>query len=53
MLEKFFIICSGADKPILDACPTEKTKFVGIGATIFLTAVFSKYLWWLRNILHF
>jgi hypothetical protein len=38
MLEKFFIICSGADKPILDACPTEKTKFVGIGATIFLTA---------------
>jgi len=39
MISEFFISCSGADKGILKDCPTEKTKFVGIGATIFLTAV--------------
>lgn len=39
MIADFFITCSGADKEILKSCPTERTKFVGIGATIFLTAV--------------
>lgn len=39
MMTNFFIICSGANKDILRECPTERTKFVGIGATIFLTAV--------------
>jgi hypothetical protein len=37
-LQKFFIICSGADKDIVAECPTEWNKFAGIGATIFLTA---------------
>lgn len=34
----FFIFCSGANKEIIDDYPTERNKFTGIGATIFLTA---------------
>lgn len=37
-LQRFFILCSGADKDIIIDCPTEWNKFSGIGATIFLTA---------------
>lgn len=40
MLQKFFILCSGADKNLLEGCSEgEKTKFAGIGATVFFTAV--------------
>lgn len=40
MLQKFFISCSGADKNILTNClEGEQTKFAGIGATVFFTAV--------------
>lgn len=40
MLQSFFILCSGADKSILDNCSEgERTKFAGIGATVFFTAV--------------
>jgi hypothetical protein len=40
MLQKFFINCSGADKNILANCSEgEQTKFAGIGATVFFTAV--------------
>jgi Domain of unknown function (DUF4407) len=39
MISNFFIWCSGANKEILKECTTERTKFTGIGATIFLTAV--------------
>lgn len=40
MLSKFFILCSGADQKILTECSQgERTKFVGIGATVFFTAV--------------
>lgn len=35
----FFIWCSGANRQILAECPTERTKFIGIGATIFTTAI--------------
>lgn len=35
----FLIICSGANRDILQKCPTERVKFIGIGATIFLTAM--------------
>jgi hypothetical protein len=37
-LQSFFILCSGADKEIVNEYPTEWNKFAGIGATIFLTA---------------
>jgi len=40
MLQRFFIFCSGADSAILEDCsPGEQTKFAGIGATVFFTAV--------------
>ena len=40
MLQTFFILCSGADKNLLEGCSEgEKTKYAGIGATVFFTAV--------------
>lgn len=40
MLQRFFIFCSGADTDILDSCSAgENTKYAGIGATVFFTAV--------------
>lgn len=40
MLKHFFILCSGADKPLLEGCSEgEQTKYAGIGATVFFTAV--------------
>ncbi len=40
MLKKFFIICSGSDRDILDNCSNgEQNKYAGIGATVFFTAV--------------
>ena len=40
MLQRFFIFCSGSDTQILNECaPGEQTKYAGIGATVFFTAV--------------
>lgn len=40
MLQRFFIFCSGADTDILEECSSgENTKYAGIGATVFFTAV--------------
>lgn len=40
MLQRFFIFCSGSDTDILEQCSSgEKTKYAGIGATVFFTAV--------------
>ncbi|CAD0001564.1 DUF4407 domain-containing protein [Flavobacterium salmonis] len=40
MLKQFFILCSGADRKLLESCSEgEQTKYVGIGATVFFTAV--------------
>ncbi|GEQ84506.1 hypothetical protein ULMS_00140 [Patiriisocius marinistellae] len=40
MLQRFFIFCSGADTDILKDCSAgENTKYAGIGATVFFTAV--------------
>lgn len=36
--KRFFFACAGAYMRILEVCPSEHTKYVGIGATIFLTA---------------
>ena len=38
-IKKFLWICSGADINTLKRTPTEANKFVGIGGTIFFTAV--------------
>jgi hypothetical protein len=37
----FFLWCSGADRRILEKCPSETSKYVGIGATIFFTGLFA------------
>lgn len=40
MLKKFFLICSGSDTEILESCTIgEQNKFVGVGATVFFTAL--------------
>ena len=40
MLQKFFILCSGADSKILETCSEgEQNKYAGIGATVFFTAI--------------
>jgi hypothetical protein len=38
-LRNFFWLCSGADITTLKRTPTETNKFIGIGGTIFFTAV--------------
>ncbi|TRX51993.1 DUF4407 domain-containing protein [Fulvivirga sp. M361] len=37
----FFWYCSGADIQLLRQCPTDSSKYAGIGATIFFTGVFA------------
>jgi TM2 domain-containing membrane protein YozV len=37
----FFWLCAGADIATLKKCPTEKSKYVGIGATVFFTGLFA------------
>lgn len=40
MLKNFFLICSGVDKNLINNCSNgEQNKYVGIGATVFFTAV--------------
>lgn len=41
--EEFFLLCAGADKKLLDKdkVPIEYNKLVGIGATVFLTAIYA------------
>lgn len=40
MLKRYFLICSGADLDLLSDCSNgEQNKYVGIGATVFFTAV--------------
>lgn len=40
-LVDFFWFCSGAGKELLKKCPTETSKYVGIGATVFFTGIFA------------
>jgi hypothetical protein len=40
-LNRFFWWCSGAHPDLLLKCPTETSKYVGIGATVFFTGVFA------------
>lgn len=40
MIQRFFILCSGADTAILTSCSSgEQNKYAGIGATVFFTSV--------------
>ncbi|GAB1447072.1 MAG: DUF4407 domain-containing protein [Chitinophagales bacterium] len=38
-LKNFFWFCSGANQNLLKRCPTESSKYVGIGATVFFTGL--------------
>lgn len=40
-ITSFFLFASGVDRKLLEQCPTETNKYVGIGATIFFTGVFA------------
>lgn len=40
-VEKFFWWCSGVDTALLEKCPTDTGKYVGIGGTIFFTGLFA------------
>jgi DNA-binding transcriptional MerR regulator len=40
-ITSFFLICSGVDSEVLRKCPTETSKYVGMGATIFFTGLFA------------
>jgi len=40
-VSSFFIFCSGAVTSILHRCPTDLSKYQGIGATILFTGIFS------------
>jgi len=39
MLKDFFLFCAGIDRPILEKCPSDTNKYIGIGATVFFTGV--------------
>lgn len=40
MIRRFFILCSGADRDLLDSCSRgEQIKYAGIGATVFFMAL--------------
>ncbi len=38
-MKQFLLFCSGANTDILEQCPTDQSKYVGIGATIVLTSL--------------
>lgn len=39
LIQRFFILCSGAVPEVIYQCPTEWNKYSGIGATIFFTGI--------------
>ncbi len=40
-LKQFFWYCSGSSTELLEKCPTDTSKYVGIGASIFFTGLFA------------
>lgn len=38
-IKDFLLMCSGADQTILEECPTDVNKYVGIGGTVLFTGV--------------
>jgi hypothetical protein len=37
--KKFLLLCSGIDLKILEKCPSDENKYIGIGATVLFTGV--------------
>ena len=42
-VKHFFWYCAGVNRQLLDKCPTDSGKYVGIGATIFFTGLFAAF----------
>jgi hypothetical protein len=42
-LQQFFLFCSGVDFSILEKCPTDRNKYMGIGATVFFTGLLAAF----------
>ena len=40
-IKEFFWLCSGSSREVLEQCPTEASKYAGIGATVFFTGIFA------------
>ncbi|MBS1508338.1 MAG: DUF4407 domain-containing protein [Bacteroidetes bacterium] len=40
-ITSFLLFASGADLKILEQCPTDKNKYIGIGGTVFFTGLFA------------
>ncbi len=40
-LKEFFWFCSGSSPELLHRCPTERSKYTGIGATVLFTGIFA------------
>ncbi|HCW07051.1 MAG TPA: DUF4407 domain-containing protein [Cytophagales bacterium] len=40
-INSFFLFASGADLQLLEQCPSDKNKYIGIGGTIFFTGLFA------------
>ena len=53
-VSRFFLFCSGVYQSLLEDCPSEKNKFVGIGASIFFTGLFATFaaIYTLTTIFH-
>ena len=42
-VNRFFWWCAGANLDILEECPTDHSKFFGIGGTILFTALMASF----------
>ena len=40
-IKQFFWLCSGSNRKLLEECPTEASKYVGVGATVLFTGIFA------------
>ncbi|GJM35596.1 MAG: hypothetical protein DHS20C18_45970 [Saprospiraceae bacterium] len=38
-IKDFFIFCSGVDRKILQECPSDENKYIGIGGTVLFTGI--------------
>lgn len=38
---RFFWMCAGVDETLMEECPTESSKYTGIGATVLFTGLFA------------
>jgi hypothetical protein len=43
-ISSFFLFASGADLNLLNQCPSDKNKYLGIGGTVFLPGCLQHWL---------